>query len=289
MRSNRFAFAWCLVGLASVLPAGCSKTGHADPAPTEAGVLAYRSEQKAGGGATSTDAGGTGWGTLKGTFTIAGAAPAPLKPLSTGGKDGAVCDTHAIPDERLVVDSATKGIKNIVIYAVEVRRIHPDLEAQKTKEVVFDQKNCVFLSHVLPVWLPQTMVIKNSDPISHNTNFGAAGEPGFNDMLKQAAAFPFKFSRSQDKPITCICNVHPWMKCYVLPRKNPYFAVTNEKGEFTIENLPAGEEIQFQVWHEASEGLAAKPEWSKGRFKLKIPENGTTPVDAQVDASLFKL
>lgn len=289
MRWNRFARAASLVLLATLV--GCSQSSGtpSDPAPTGKGVVAYRSGQKADAAAGTTDAGGTGWGTLKGTFTIAGAVPAPLKPLSTGGKDGVVCDAHAIPDERLIVDSASKGIKNVVVYAIKVRRTHPDFEAKKTEKVTFDQKNCLFLSHVLPIWMKQEMVIKNSDPISHNTNFGAAGEPGFNDMLNANAAFPFKFSRNQDKPITCICNVHPWMKCYVLPRENPYFAVTNEKGEFTIEKLPAGEEIQFQVWHEASEGLVAKPEWSKGRFKLTIPENGTTPVDAQVDASLFKL
>ena len=101
---------------------------------------------------------------------------------------------------------------------------------------------------------------------------------------------PFKFARKQDVPIACTCNVHPWMKCYLLPRDNPYFAVTNEKGEFTIDKLPAGEELEFKVWHEsAGDGLQVKPEWSRGRFKLKIPENGTAEVNEPVDVSLFKL
>jgi len=295
MQRNRiglWAWAICLIAMSSTL-AGCSKTSHADPAPSGKGV-ALRAEKSEAVAGASTEAVGTGWGTVKGTFTFNGTAPT-LKPLSTGGKDGEVCDAHAIPDERLLVDSATKGLKNVVVYAVKVKRIHPDLEAAKSKEVVFDQKNCLFTEHVLPVWISQTMMIKNSDPIGHNTKFDGPGEPGFNQMLqtnsaaKPMAPVPFKFSRKQDNPLSCTCNVHPWMQCYVLPRDNPYFAVTNAKGEFVIDKVPAGEEIEFQVWHELSGPLAAKPEWSKGRFKLKVPADGTSPVDVQVDSSLFKL
>ena len=94
-----------LAGLAGFVLAvsGCTQTTHADPAPTGNGITAFRSEQKgeAAGGGPET-AGGTGWAGIKGTFVLEGAIPT-LKPLSTGGKDGEVCDSHAIPDERLVV------------------------------------------------------------------------------------------------------------------------------------------------------------------------------------------
>ena len=33
-------------------------------------------------------------------------------------------------------------------------------------------------------------------------------------------------------------------------RAHPYFAVTNEKGEFTLEDVPAGE-YKLGYWHEA--------------------------------------
>jgi hypothetical protein len=39
-------------------------------------------------------------------------------------------------------------------------------------------------------------------------------------------------------------------------------------------NLPAGEEIEFQAWHERAFGaqaaFEAKKDWPKGRFKLKL-------------------
>jgi hypothetical protein len=64
------------------------------------------------------------------------------------------------------------------------------------------------------------------------------------------------------------------MKSYLIARDDPYFAVTGKDGSFEIANLPAGEEIEFQVWHERSAaGISAGPV-SKGRFKVKVPADG---------------
>ena len=41
------------------------------------------------------------------------------------------------------------------------------------------------------------------------------------------------------------------MVAYMLPRENGYFAVTDAEGRFEIANLPAGEPLEFQVWHES--------------------------------------
>ena len=41
------------------------------------------------------------------------------------------------------------------------------------------------------------------------------------------------------------------MTAYMLPRKNGYFAVTDADGTFEIANVPAGEQLEFQVWHES--------------------------------------
>jgi len=36
------------------------------------------------------------------------------------------------------------------------------------------------------------------------------------------------------------CNVHPWMFGYIGVVSNPYFAVTDKDGKFTLKGLPAG-------------------------------------------------
>ena len=39
------------------------------------------------------------------------------------------------------------------------------------------------------------------------------------------------------------------MSARLVVRPNPYFAVSDAKGNFEIKDLPAGE-LEFQVWHE---------------------------------------
>ena len=53
---------------------------------------------------------------------------------------------------------------------------------------VFDQKECVFSSHVLPVRVGQTVVIKNSDPIGHNTNVTTQADVNINPLLPPGRA-----------------------------------------------------------------------------------------------------
>ncbi len=213
------------------------------------------------------------WGTLRGKFVYQGEAPV-LPPLGTGGKDGAVCDVHPIVNESLLVDAQTKGIKNVVIFARKVSRVHESYEKDAQADVLFDQKECVFLSHVLPLRVGQTLVIKNSDPVGHNSNISPVGDTALNPLLPAGADQRHVFKRAQNMPVPVTCNIHPWMKAYVLPRNDPYFAVTHSDGSFEIANLPAGEEIEFQVWHERGKGnqgaLEAKKAWAKGRFKLKL-------------------
>ena len=55
-------------------------------------------------------------------------------------------------------------------------------------------------------------------------------------------------------------------------------------GWFEIRNLPAGEEIEFQVWHEGGVGLhgelVARPEWAKGRLRVTIPRDDVLDLGA---------
>src|SRR5688500_837193 len=159
---TRYQSTILVAGLA-LLAAGCGST-NPDPLPKYEAYMAIRLSGAGTSAATGPAAAvGDGWGTLKGVFVFGGDAPAP-KFLPTGGKDGQVCDLHPIPDETLVVDPQTKGIKNIVVFARKVARVHDDAK-KRAEEQVFDQKECVFLSHVLPVVTDVPVTIKNSDPV----------------------------------------------------------------------------------------------------------------------------
>ena len=47
---------------------------------------------------------------------------------------------------------------------------HPDFDATKTTPATLDNKGCTFVPHIVLVRTGQPFVIKNSDPVGHNTN-----------------------------------------------------------------------------------------------------------------------
>jgi plastocyanin len=283
----RTSFDRCLACLLLIGVVGCGTSTMPEPKPDPAQALALRAGGENGStpGTTTEVATGTGWGTLKGVFRFKGTAPS-VGFLSTGGKDGATCGSQ-VPDESLVIDPATGGIANVLVFARRVSRVDPDL--MPDGDAVFDQKKCIFLSHLLGVQVGQTVLLKNSDPIGHNTNLSPPGNSPANVLLPADGTATYTFTRELSSPVEVTCNIHPWMKAYLMARKDPYFAVSGPDGSFEIASLPAGEKIEFQVWHErASGGLQAKPTWSRGRFTEVVPEDGLDLQVIEVDASAFQ-
>ena len=44
------------------------------------------------------------------------------------------------------------------------------------------------------------------------------------------------------------CNRHDFMENWLYVVKNPYFALTDEKGQFVIDNIPPGD-YTLRAWH----------------------------------------
>ena len=57
-----------------------------------------------------------------------------------------------------------------------------------------------------------------------------------------------KFDKSED-PFYIKCDVHPWMKTWVLVSDHPYYAVTDENGNYEIKGVPAGT-YEVVCWQE---------------------------------------
>ena len=102
-----------------------------------------------------------------------------------------------------------------------------------------------------------------------------------------------KFTTDEAVPAQVTCNIHPWMKAWLVVRDNPYAAVSKPDGSFEIADLPA-EELELQFWHEKAGyigemtigGKAEKA--SKGRKKFKIAAGETDLGEIGLDAKLFK-
>jgi plastocyanin len=291
--TSSLALAAC-VAAALLAPAGCSNSSANGPAADVTAALKLREDLKGGAaaGATATvDAGptGTGWATLKGSFKLDGDAP-PRRKLAISGGDMCSADGSPLLGDELLIDPSTKGIGGVVIFARKPKRVHDSAKAPKDPEVVFDQKGCRFLSHVAGMQVGQTMKILNSDPFGHNTKIdGVVDANKFNQTVATGTSVTYTPKREENAPLKVGCSIHPWMSANVLVRGDGYFAVTGPDGTFEIPNLPAGEELELQVWHEAAGGqgnlVLEQPalKWNKqGRFKMTLQPDEVRTLDLTV-------
>jgi plastocyanin len=232
------------------------------------------------------------WGTLKGRFVLSGDVPAA--PALTVDKDVEVCGKHKLVSEEVVVGDA-KGVANVVVFVRDKKvKVKPELAAAaKDAKPVLDNLNCRFEPHVLFVQAGQELVIKNSDPVGHNSNIATVKNAPSNNLIPAGGQVTAKFTSDEAIPAQVTCNIHPWMKGWIVVRDNPYATVSKADGTFELVDLPA-EEVELQFWHEKAgyigemtiNGKAEKV--SKGRKKMKVAAGETDLVEIGLDAKLFK-
>jgi plastocyanin len=232
------------------------------------------------------------WGTLKGRFVISGdvAAPAAL----TVDKDVEVCGKHKLVNEEVVV-ADDKGVANVVVFVRDKKvTVKPELAAAaKEAKPVLDNLNCRFEPHVLFVQAGQELIIKNSDPVGHNSNISTVKNPPSNNLIPAGGEVTATFGSDEAVPAQVTCNIHPWMKGWIVVRDNPYAAVSGPDGSFEIADLPA-EELELQFWHEKAGYIGEmtiggkKEKARRGRMKLDVKPGDNDLGEIVLDAGMFK-
>ena len=278
-----------LVAVLAIAAIGCGPGRVVGPVADAAAAAALRQKLAAGdsGEAAAAEVAptGTGWASLQGRFVFAG-TPGERKVLVVD-KDMEVCGKGGMKlyDQSLRIDPSTKGLADVVVFVRKASRVKEASPA--AEQLVFDQKDCEFLSPVFAARVGQGVDVRNSDPIGHNTNI--SGTP-FNQLIPAGGSTLFTPNAETGMPVSVTCNIHPWMKAYAVFRKDGYVAVSAVDGGFRIADLPAGERLEFQVWHpRASAGLKLdQPQlkWTpKGRFEItlqpdEVKDLGTLEVPA---------
>lgn len=237
-----------------------------------------------------TTAHAAGWGSLKGRIVVDGTPPKPAPLVVT--KDQFCIDKK--PANESVVVGKDNALVNAVVYLRVATgkkvEVNPSYEAKLKEAVTLDNSGCMFVPHVTLVRVGQTLNIKNSDPVGHNTNVAVFA---FNQTIPTNGQTQVKASTAGALPQPVVCNIHPFMKGYVLAQDHPYMAVTGEDGTFEIKDIPAGKQ-DFQFWHEAGgylKDLTLKGGKTdrRGRAELTIADGQALDLgDIKVKASALK-
>jgi plastocyanin len=188
--------------------------------------------------AASTASGGT----IKGTVRLTGVAVEQRKLAVT--VDQSVCGREKEAED--IVLSPEKGIRNAV---VSLQTPPPGAGLAPSLPVAqMDQKQCVFVPRVVVVSPGGTVEFLNNDRLLHNLHSVSTRNSTFNRTQPKGRTIPIVFK--QPEIIRVECDLHSWMRAWVVVADHPFYTVSNDQGEFTLNNVPPGK-YTLQTWQES--------------------------------------
>jgi plastocyanin len=182
-------------------------------------------------------------GVISGTVRFDGPAPAPV--TYTPSKDTQVCGTGVHTGDEMLVNSGG-GIRNVV---VSLTGVTGGIGFERASVPMLDQKGCRFQPHIVLIPKGGTLDIMNNDNILHNIRTTSRKNAPFNKAHPRTVRkIRHTFTAAPEK-IKVQCDAHSWMSAWIVVQDHPYYAVTDEKGKFTLESVPPGT-YTVEFWHE---------------------------------------
>lgn len=212
-------------------------------------------------GAVPAEAADGGYsGKVVGWISVAG-VPLKPKPLPVF-KSRTFCGA-SVADETLLV-TAAGGLRNAAV----ILKPRGRAEVARPTSLVLDNQRCAFTPHVQIAPVGSTLLLKNSDPILHTVHARLGRETLFNVGLPKWR----QVTKPLDRPgvIRIDCDVlHTWMSAAIIVTESPYYFVSDDKGEFYFDGIPAGL-YDLEVWHERL---------GRQSQLIAVRDNQTTDVD----------
>jgi len=184
----------------------------------------------------------TAWaGAIKGHVRFAGPpSPPKMVPITT---DQYVCGKEKDAED-LIVSPENKGIRNAVVWLTSPP---PDAKPAAKVPVSIDQKQCNFSPRVVVVPVGGTVDFLNSDRLLHNIHSQSKANQSFNRTQPKGRAIPITFTKPEIIKIDC--DLHSWMRAWVVVAEHSFYAITGANGEFALGSVPAGT-YTLSIWQE---------------------------------------
>jgi plastocyanin len=220
-------------------------------------------------------------GSIAGRVTYNGAKPA-ADPVIVQ-KDQDACGVwHPNPSN----PGSGDGIAGVVVYLDTITEGKPFSEFNTP--ATLDQRGCEFLPHTQIVKLGTKIVVTNSDKVLHNFHFYLNGKTVMNEPQPEGA--PPREVVLPDPGLNIVhCDVHPWMRGFVMVAEHPYYAIADSTGHYTLSNVPPGT-YTVKMWRDSwvlnqpkgPNGDVISYDWGDDFHNQKIVEvqaNASTTVD----------
>jgi plastocyanin len=109
-----------------------------------------------------------------------------------------------------------------------------------------EQVDKTFVPYVSVVQTGTAVSFPNKDTVRHHVYSFSAPKLFDLKLYSGTPSQPVVF----DKPglVALGCNIHDWMLAYVLVVETPWFAVSKDRGNAVVENVPAGD-YNMMIWH----------------------------------------
>ena len=182
-------------------------------------------------------------GTISGRALFKGEPPPPKELRVTLNKK--TCG-HTYQSESLLI-AEKGGIQNVVVSLLRIPKGLPVKTGDKPIQI--DQQKCIFIPHVLLVPAGVEFEVLNSDPILHNFHTFGAHNKEVNIMQTKTKRRRLPMTFPEPDAIKVVCDVHSWMKAWIIVTEHPYYALTDADGQFRLENVPEGS-YRIRAWHE---------------------------------------
>lgn len=217
-------------------------------------------------------------GDLTGTVTLSGTAPeAKVNEALAGNAQCAALHSEPVK----VMFYKVGPNKELADVIVKITNISAKSTGESAAPLVLDQKGCEYIPYVTAAQTGQKVIIKSSDPVLHNVHINPSAEGNLskakNVAEMQGAEVTVTFPAPEDF-LKIQCDVHPWMFSYVTVVDNPYFAVTDKDGKYSIANVPPGK-YKVEAIHRKANAKApvikdveVKADGAKLDFTIEVPK-----------------
>jgi plastocyanin len=155
---------------------------------------------------------------------------------------------------------------------VFIEKVGDNKFAPPAEHAIIDQLNLTYVPRVVAMQKGTTVDFPNSDAVRHNVFSPPTSALQFNlGTYPTGVVKEVLFDVAGETAL--LCNVHAEMAGYAVTFDNPYFAITDKDGNYTIEGVPAGK-YAVKTWHEKLKDVSQEVTVEAGKaatanFELK--------------------